>query len=229
MGTVSYDVDESGIPTTAVTFKADKTSELSNGDTVTITATCTSNGYSLSEETHEYTVEGLNSYATALDDIPDDMKEKMLKQANDSITASWASAAEGNSLKSLDFLGYYFLTGKEGFSPSPYNQIYCVYKVTSNITGVRKEDESNTEECGEEVYYTFYSYSDIMILNDGTCSVDLSSGSGSSNEIKTEHGYWSFGYFERYTLMGYNDLDSMFNNCVTYYLSDYDYENTVQE
>jgi hypothetical protein len=158
------------------------------------------------------------------------MQEKMLQQANDSITADGATWSEGNSIKSLDFVGYYFLKGKEGFDASPYNKIYCVYKVTAQITGKLEGDEEGTEAyASDEVYYTYFRYSDIMILKDGTCTVDLSQGSMPSNSISTEHGYWSWGYFETYSLPGYKDLDSMFNDCITQNVANYEYENTVSQ
>jgi hypothetical protein len=228
MGSISLSADSSA-PTT-ITFTANQSSNLSNGDIVIITAETTSSSYTLSQTTQEYTVSGLDSYATKIDDIPDDMQEKMLQQANDSITADGATWSEGNSIKSLDFVGYYFLKGKEGFDASPYNKIYCVYKVTAQITGKLEGDEEGTEAyASDEVYYTYFRYSDIMILKDGTCTVDLSQGSMSSNSISTEHGYWSWGYFETYSLPGYKDLDSMFNDCITQNVANYEYENTVSQ
>lgn len=50
-----------------------------------------------------------------------------------------------------------------------------------------------------------------------------------TNEIKSTYGYWSWGYFVRYTIKGYSDLDTMFNKCVTEYIEKYNYENTVQQ
>lgn len=229
-GQVSLEIDWSNTPTNYLSFTANKTDGVSNGEKITVTAKCIDEDYSLTETSREYTVEGLDAYATTLEDIPDEMKEKMLKQANDSITASCASWAEGNSLKGLEFLGYYFLTGKLGFSPSPYNEIYCVYKVKADITGSKKDFADKQVECGEEFYYTFYRYSDVMILKDGTCSVNLSDGQlpSDSEKTPTEHGYWSGDNFSSYVFTGYKDLDSMFNSCITKNIDKYEYETTVK-
>lgn len=231
---------ESNIPV-KISFTADKTDTLKNGDVIKITAQapsgtdiadyCFQNGYVPKETEKEYTVEGLAAYAMSIDEIPADVQDKMKKQAEDTIRAGTTSWNEVNSLKGLEFAGYYFLSVKDGFSASPVNKIYCVYKMTANITGIpeaNKDDENRVEECGEEVYYTGYSYSDIILLSDGTCSVDYSLGKEINNRIPTEHGYWSWGYFEHYSLNGYKDLDTMFNNCITSQIEKYDYVSTVE-
>lgn len=218
-------------------FEADKISGLKNGDTIKVSVKshsgdvesyCTEYGKIPSELEKEFTVEGLSSYVSAIDEISDDMQEKMKSQAMDSITAYTAGWAEGNSLENAEFVGYYFLTPKEGFYSSSNNELYCVYKVTANLTGYTEEN-TEEEQTGQETYYTFYHYSDIMMLEDGTCSVDLSSGYMSNNTVKSKYGNKGFfGGIDAYTYKGYNDLDSMFNECVTKKIADCNYESTVQ-
>ena len=235
-GTVSISSDQSDI-----SFTADKSSGLSNGDEVTVTAEpkygmseyAAEHGKVFSATEKAYTVEGLAGYATKLEDIPEDTQEKMKSQSKDSITASAATWAEGNSLKKSEFIGYYFLTPKEGFS-TPYNNIlYCVYKNTASVTGVKAGADSKTPaETGEETYYTYCRFDDIMLLPDGTCSVNLSGvqmPSIFSASVKSAYGKYSWGEVNFYTYTGYADLDSMFNECVTKNIADYTYENTVKQ
>ena len=66
-----------------------------------------------------------------------------------------------------------------------------------------------------------------MLLEDGTCTTDLSSGELCSNTIESDYGYWDF-IATFYTFHGYKDLDSLFNDCVTQKIGEYNYENTVQ-
>lgn len=230
---------DSNSPILELSYHADKSDNLSNGDNITITVEgigdlreyCLERGYLPTAENKTYTVSGLTSYASKLRDIPDETKEKMLAQAEDSIRAHCAGWREGNSLKQLDFLGYYFLAPKEGFSASPNNEIYCIYKVTSDINGATKD---NTKEMkhAEEVYYTNFYYSDAIILDDGVCSVDLSNGKMSSNKIYSEYGYddgyWISNYHS-YIYYGYCDLDSMFNDCVAKKTDKYTYESTIEK
>ncbi|MGN0495993.1 MAG: hypothetical protein ACI4GW_07185 [Lachnospiraceae bacterium] len=219
----------------AIFYEADKSTGLSNGDKITVTASSKYDmnqyaqlfGKVFSSEEKEFTVEGLASYASSIDEIPEDAKNKMLSQASDSIKADCASWAEGNSLKSSEFIGYYFLKNKEGFEEEPYNELYYVYKNTANMKGLLRNGDGKTEVTGEEVYYTFYRYSDIVLMPDGTCSVDLSSGKITDNRIESDYGYWNwFAVF--YTFDGYKDLDSMFNDCITKKVDKYDYETTVK-
>ena len=218
-------------------FEADKTSGLKNGDVIKITLDCYGDdvkSYCLeygkvpTELEKEVTVEGLSSYVSKIDEIPEDMQEKMKQQAIDSFNADSAGWAEGNSLENAEFLGYYFLTPKEGFYASSNNELYCVYKMTSNVTGLKRGGDGETQESGQETYYTYYHYSDIMLLEDGTCSVDLSNGYMTNNSIESDYGKNGFFGADFYRYKGYKDLDSMFNECVTKKISECNYESTVQ-
>ncbi len=213
-----------------VSFTPSVENGIKNGDTVTITAELKSsyeNKYKLTETQKEYTVDGLCSYAMLIEEIPQDMINKMRQQANDGIVADTAKWEEGNSLISSDFLGYYFLTSKEGYFQYPFNDLYFVYKNTASVTGLKRGGDGETKETGTEEYYTYYHFTDILLMPDGTCSVDLSNGELSSNRIESDYGYRDlFDVF--YTYNGYKELDSMFNDCVAQKIETYNYESTVQ-
>ena len=232
-GSVSITGSIDAVP--SLYFESDKTSGLKNGDVVKVTLDC----YGDDVESYciqygkiptvlekEFTVEGLSAYVSAIDEIPEDMQEKMKNQAMDGFTANAATWVEGNSMESAEFIGYYFLTPKEGFYASSNNELYCVYKITANVKGYTEEN-TEEEQTGQEVYYTYYRYSDIMVLEDGTCSVDLSNGYMTNNRLNSKFGSkgWGISYYYFY---GYSDLDSMFNECVTKKISDCNYESTVQ-
>lgn len=235
-GTVTIDGSVEGI--SGLYFEADKKTGLKNGDVVTVSLTtsrgdvqtyCTQYGKIPSAVEKEYTVEGLSAYAAKIDEIPEDMQNKMLSQAEDSFQAYATGWASGNTLEKAEFIGYYFLTPKEGFNTSYKNEIYCVYKMTTNITGYTAE---NTEEqqTGTEEYYTYFHYGNIMLLDDGTCSVDLSDGYMCRETVDSKYGslwFWSSSV-NPYEYKGYNDLDSMFSDCVTKQIANCNYESTVK-
>ena len=100
--------------------------------------------------------------------------------------------------------------------------------MTSNVTGLKRGGDGETQESGQETYYTYYHYSDIMLLEDGTCSVDLSNGYMTNNSIESDYGKNGFFGADFYRYKGYKDLDSMFNECVTKKISECNYESTVQ-
>lgn len=225
-----------------LSYTLDKSSGLKNGDEVTVNVSsysgtdveeyCMSKGKAITETEKTFTVEGLAGYAQKLDEIPEDSLNKMISQAEDAFKSYATSWDEGNSLKNTELLGYYFLTPKEGFSSSN-NQLYCVFKETAEITGFASEEEAKEKDAKKKPhtvsYYTYYKYSDIVILDDGTCSFDLSSGSMPSATIQSKYGYLSWGDLVGYTFKGYSDLDSMFNDCVTSQIDSCSYENTVKE
>lgn len=224
-------------------YTLDKSSGLKNGDEVTVSVSsysgtdveeyCLSKGKTLTATEKTFTVEGLAGYAQKLEEIPEDSLNKMISQAEDSFRSASTSWSEGNSLKNVELLGYYFLTPKEGFSSSYNNQLYCVFKETANITGFASKEEAKEKDAKkkpyEDYFYTYYKYSDIVILDDGSCSFDLSSGSMPSSTASSKYGYLSWGDFYPYSFKGYNDLETMFNDCITSQIASYSYENTVKE
>lgn len=212
----------------SVTYTASVEEGMKNGDVITITAEAKKSGVSLAATEKDYIAEGLAAYAMSVDEIPEETQEKMKNQAKDSLQAACASWREGNSLKDAEFMGYYFIHAKDGFSETPYNEIYCVYKMNASVTGLKRHGDGKTQETGEEIYYTYFRYSDIILLPDGTCSLDLSKGQMTNNTIDSDYGYYNL-IATFYTYKGYKDLDSMFNECVAKKISSFEYENTVKE
>ena len=101
-------------------YSLDKSSGLSNDDVVKVsigddTSRYISQGMIVNETEREFTVEGLSAYAMKIDDIPQDIQDKMKSQTEDMIKADCSGWNEGNSLKSVDFIGYYFLAPKDRF------------------------------------------------------------------------------------------------------------------
>lgn len=226
----------------SLTYTVDKTSGLKNGDSITVTvkpATGSIESYIekndkiYSPDSKEFTVDGLAAYATKLDEIPEDMQSKMKQQAEDAIRAQSANkfTAEGCTLKSADFLGYYFLTAKDSASTNQKNIVYCVYKCTQTLKGAA-EGPNNTvlqDQTHDDVFYTWYSFSNVMILPDGTCSADLANGVLCSNQVDATIGYDAFFTYRFYSLFGYLDMDSMTNDVITKNVDKYSYENTVKD
>lgn len=222
-----------------VEYTANKSSGVKNGDEIEVTAKLAypsmEEKYQLVETSKTYTVSGLSAYAMKLAEIPAETMSKMDKQAEDLITANTAGWDAGNTMTSLDKAGYYMLSAKEGFTPSPTNILYCVYKVNAHFdkgctAEEFNEDKNNVENGGNDSFYIYVSYEEILLLADGTCSVDLSSGSLCSNRVNTLIGKGGFfGDFQTWQVQGYRDADSMFNAVVAKQVANYDYENTVKE
>lgn len=208
-----------------VSFTTDKSSNLSNGDIIKVTANgyygedlesyCFQNGYIPTSSEKDFKVEGLASYVQTIAELPEDTIAKMDSHAQDKLKASVASDWENpETFKGMELIGNYLLTPKD---PSIYvsdnNYLYFIYKVTA------------APESGAFNYYYYTRYSNIMLLEDGTCSFDLGSAEA------PYAGFWGSGEsFEHDKLhyAGYEDLDSMFNKLVTTKIDSYKYESTVK-
>lgn len=213
--------NEGSNPAGSVQYSIDKSENLTVGDTVTMTAEYDEqrfleNGYLAGESTKEFVVPECDRYVTELSQVPADMMDKMKKQAEDVVKAQHEGAVTG-----MEFLGNYFLTLKSGMSDSDYNVIYLVYKIER--TAADNADETLS-------YYIFVRFENLLLLKDGTCSVDLSNyevpkGSAFTKSISSGDIFWRGDYY----YCGFEDLDTMFNKCVTKNIEKFEYESTVKE
>lgn len=211
-------------------LKVDKTSGLSNGDVVTVTlqddGSQTPTQYFIKRYNaiptvteKKFTVEGLGSYVKSASEIPEDAMTKMQSQAQDVINAyvanNWSEIAK---LDKLTYIGNYFLYGKSNMY-NGQNKIFLVYRASASL----KSEEYGIDDAFD--YYIGVQYSNLILLADGTCSLDISSARMLNASFqKTYPG----GFFGRtYTFQGYGDLDTMFNKNVTVNIANYQYENNV--
>lgn len=216
-------------PVYGISYRADKADGLSNGDKVVvkaeagsdITEYCFGKGYAPSETEREFTVSGLASYATKLNLIPADAMTKMDTHAQDVFRADVAKNwNDSESLKDIKLIGNYFLTPKDpSISANTYNYVYFIYKITA---------ENSEIENGFDYYYYSY-FTNIILLDDGTCSFDL-------NDITVPEGSSFFGSVsgeafstDGHFYKGYKDLDSLFNKHITAKIDKYQYETTVEQ
>lgn len=208
--------DTSKLQYTFLTFKADKQSGLAVGDKIKVSIAdestmeyyCANEGVKITKTEKEYSVDKLPSLITKLSEVPDKELDKMKSESEDAMYAHVAQHwAESESLKGMEFLGNYLLVAKDGTS----NYLYNVYKV----------DVSNS--LGSFSYYWYSTFDMLMVLDDGTFTVDYS-------DYYTPNGNSSERFnMENYYYYGFEHLDSLFNNCVTRNVDNYTYESSVKE
>ncbi len=204
-------------------YTLDKTSNLNVGDVITVTAEYDENklaesGYAAESNTKEFIVPETDRYVMNISEIPEDTINKMNKQFEDAINAQVANLwVEKDSLASAEYVGCYLLTAKEGMDAWDENIFYSIYKI--NV--------ANSEN--EFSFYTYCAFKNIIILKDGTCSVDLT-------DYSMPYGSAFFGQASgeaftkgSYYYQGYEDMDSLFNNCVTKNIEKYEYETAIEE
>ena len=206
-----------------VTYSLDRDQALTVGDTVTVTAEYDADqllekGYVAEGDTKEFVVPECDRYVSELSQIPSDIMEKMKHQIEDAIQAKdWDTVTE------VKFIGNYFLSLKPGMDSSDHNAVYVLYRI---------EDVDMEYPDGDQklYFYTYGKFEDLLLLKDGTCSVDLSryemlEGSAFTKSISSGDLFWRGDYY----YVGFEDLDTMFNKCVTKNVENYEYETNVTE
>lgn len=216
-------------------YDIDISEGLSNGDKVTVTVSSYDEdvaaycaeviGMVPKSLSKEFTVEGLNAYVTAIDQISDDMMKKMQSEMEDSIRAQAAADwREEVKIEDLTYIGSYLLNLKPGRSSRTNNCLVLVYQVSAH------ENFSESGVDNHITYYTAGSFYNLMKLADGTCSVDLSDlnmdGNRFDRELPVKDGWWSsITLYYR----GYEELETLFNRHVTEELENYTYTSSVSE
>ena len=220
-GTVAISQNYDKIEMQYISAYADKNSELTNGDKVTVTASVQGSVDSFVEQfgvipsplTKEFIVEGLPAYVTSSSEIDESTLNSMKQQAEDVYTANWIrNEGDLDGLKGLTYVGNYFLSKKDGARGNE-NCIYLVYKVDAEFEG--------------ETYphYHFIKFSNIMVSGDGSCTVALNNHETATHRynIDPPEGYIAVYYY------GYETLDEMYTDCVLSQIDSYTFENNVAD
>ena len=224
-GTIS--ISSSASPIGTINYSASSSYGLRNGDVITVTAYNSTNGdleyladdygYQLTSDTIEYTVEGFDEYITTMSDITDEALSMLQEQA---VNAFYASINYGSdeTVNSITYDGMYFMCKRaESTSWGANNRCYIILKINASNSNI-----ANFE------YYYFVSYEDLVLLNDGTVTVNTSlynvpygssffGVTGAAFQVDNDHYY-----------VGYQDLNGIFMNEVQNNLVDYTYETTYE-
>ncbi len=73
-------------------------------------------------------------------------------------------------------------------------------------------------------YYYYTKFKNLMVMPDGSISVDLSTAKGPQGSFLGGEGFNRNGLF----YLGYEKIDSLFSACVTQYIDNYSYESSVE-
>lgn len=223
-------------------YSIDKSSGLSNGDVVTVTASpydsddldtyCLQSMNKLPEaDTKEFTVDGLAAYCTAYEQIPADTLQSMLDQSASVASAELASqVSDGVTAVGSTYVGYYFQTAKNTADDYYYdaNRLILVYKNTIHVTLSDGDGNSFDQDVS---YYNYTMFNAIMVMPDGTGSVSMSEYDTPSSYTYTLDTGVSEGWFSTYTLYlaGYDSIDSLKNELVAQVVDSYDYTESITD
>lgn len=193
----------------------DKAQGLANGDTVTFLWNCDTDA---AEKEHNailtpgettFTVEGLDEWVTALDQIGQGDWDTLEASGQDALRQR-----EGDSITGADCLGGYMLV-RQDFSSEmvdTHNMLYVAYKVQAQLP-----DGSSL------TYYAAIGFTDLVLHGDG------------SVEVTGDYGYAAYGNIdvqangEYYNFTGFETLEDMNTECIDGYQGMYAVESNVAE
>lgn len=193
----------------------DKAEGLSNGDTVTFQWNCDAetaqqeHNAVLAPEDAAFTVEGLDEWVTALDQIGQTDWDTLAAAGEEALRQK-----EGDSILSADCLGDYMLV-RQDFSSEMvdvHNMLYAAYKVQAQLP-----DGSTL------TYYAGVGFGDLVLHGDG------------SVEATGDYGFLAYGNIDvkvngdYYNFTGFETLEDMNTECIDGYSGMYSVESNVTE
>ncbi|MCC8167994.1 MAG: zinc ribbon domain-containing protein [Clostridiales bacterium] len=193
-------------------FSLDISSGIAIGDTVTVSIYTYDDddyyaeyyGYTFTQTSKQFVCENVDYYATDASEVDEDILGQMKSQAEDVISAYFATESEYMTSSGLTYLGYYFLSNK-GSSWGDENKIYLVYSAV--VASTDGSFETST-------VYLPIMFSNLIIYADGTGYVNLSDYDGILGDTSLEYGWWS-------SVDGYDSLSLLKNDLITSQKADY--------
>ena len=193
----------------------DKAEGLSNGDTVTFQWNCDAetaqqeHNAVLAPENAAFTVEGLDEWVTALDQIGQTDWDTLAAAGEEALRQK-----EGDAILSADCLGDYMLV-RQDFSSEMvdvHNMLYAAYKV-----------EAQLPDGSTLTYYAGVGFGDLVLHGDG------------SVEAAGDYGFLAYGNIDvkvngdYYNFTGFETLEDMNTECIDGYSGMYSVESNVTE
>lgn len=193
----------------------DKAEGLSNGDTVTFQWNCDAetaqqeHNAVLAPENAVFTVEGLDEWVTALDQIGQTDWDALAAAGEEALRQK-----EGDAILSADCLGGYMLV-RQDFSSEMvdvHNMLYAAYKV-----------EAQLPDGSTLTYYAGVGFGDLVLHGDG------------SVEATGDYGFLAYGNIDvkvngdYYNFTGFETLEDMNTECIDGYSGMYSVESNVTE
>ena len=193
----------------------DKAEGLSNGDTVTFRWNCDAetaqqeHNAVLAPENAAFTVEGLDEWVTALDQIGQTDWDTLAAAGEEALRQK-----EGDAILSADCLGGYMLV-RQDFSSEMvdvHNMLYAAYKV-----------EAQLPDGSTLTYYAGVGFGDLVLHGDG------------SVEATGDYGFLAYGNIDvkvngdYYNFTGFETLEDMNAVCIDGYSGMYAVESNVTE
>lgn len=235
-GRAELEVETPNQFTNKLYYNLDKSYDLKNGDTVTVTAAvsdwgntdlinyCLENyGVVPQETTKTYTVDGLGEYVSSIDQISKDELKKMQDQASDIYTAyvakNWGS---NENLASFKYVGDYLLTAKEGAYGNK-NILYLVYKVEAHDF---YSGEAGTYD-NNNAFYWYVAFNNILVDPSGNITFNMSDYDTAREQVNFDSGIRDGWNDVAWRYYGYESIDALYKSVVTSNMESYNHEDNI--
>lgn len=210
-------------------FTVEPSMDLKNGDKVKVKiepanpeSLIQKYGIAPKETEKEITVEGLPSYVEKADAISDSLLQDMQKEITDKIQSQLASQGEEVSFVGAEYLGYYFLTSKSA-NAFEHNIMFPVMEVNVQINIPDKSYNA------QHSYYFTAAFTNLMDEGSGKVTVDLNDMDIPYHYATIDTGVVSWFSTVKFNFSGFEDLNSLRNQCVSQKLDKYTVEETVKD
>ena len=210
-------------------FTVEPSMDLKNGDKVKVKiepanpeSLIQKYGIAPKETEKEITVEGLPSYVEKADAISDSLLQDMQKEITDKIQSQLASQGEEVSFVGAEYLGYYFLTSKSA-NAFEHNIMFPVMKVNVQINIPDKSYNA------QHSYYFTGAFTNLMDEGNGKVTVDLNDMDIPYHYATVDTGVVAWFSTVKFNFSGFEDLNSLRNQCVSQKLDKYTVEETVKD
>ena len=210
-------------------FTVEPSMDLKNGDKVKVKiepanpeSLIQKYGIAPKETEKEITVEGLPSYVEKADAISDSLLQDMQKEITDKIQSQLASQGEEVSFVGAEYLGYYFLTSKSA-NAFEHNIMFPVMKVNVQINIPDKSYSA------QHSYYFTGAFTNLMDEGSGKVTVDLNDVDIPYHYATVDTGVVAWFSTIKFNFSGFEDLNSLRNQCVSQKLDKYTVEETVKD
>ena len=210
-------------------FTVEPSMDLKNGDKVKVKiepanpeSLIQKYGIAPKETEKEITVEGLPSYVEKADAISDSLLQDMQKEITDKIQSQLASQGEEVSFVGAEYLGYYFLTSKSA-NAFEHNIMFPVMKVNVQINIPDKSYSA------QHSYYFTGAFTNLMDEGSGKVTVDLNDMDIPYHYATIDTGVVAWFSTVKFNFSGFEDLNSLRNQCVSQKLDKYTVEETVKD
>lgn len=205
-------------------FYCDTDSGLSNGDVITVYLNSDDMEYYVenykmipSETEKEYTVEGLDKYASSVKDISKEMIAAMKKQAESVVTEYTAKMGSDCTVDSVAFVGDYLENCKNDNYADKQNCYGDVYKIKLHVK------PSEDYKAVKMVEYYDVQFHNIVVKGNGECEADLSDYYTPGEDFSKDCYYGPEDYdYYTYYFDGFETLDDVKNARVDSVAADYD-------